>query len=411
MNTLLTPVSILEIQQSLLTIGNEDLNLIVDLQRLEQSKSNLLVESYLAHWVLTLWFKVKQNNLSISTPGYTDAEQLHRLGESMPGAFLSLLATTGKIGGIDRANAAKYREKFFLSQQTWPDLVQSDSTFLLCQDSFPSGFPKQLYPSTSPLDVIDSNAFEKIIHKLILSVSPDISIDDQLSKKAASVSVILHELFKNTNDHAVTSYANKIIGDSLRGIYCRFYSEETLNIQLNKSDEHKWNQYERYANAFIKRSTTPLTERQQRINNTLNKKPKFLGILEFSIIDSGSGLSAKWATSDVSNFTPQEQLDNVLHCFTKGYSSVPSGERGFGLWKVLNNLRNLEGMISVRTNGVHAFRQFIVSKEVAMKSNIHGQNIPLEKLYDWNKGFSTQPSQYPSVSGTLISILIPVVTE
>ena len=117
------------------------------------------------------------------------------------------------------------------------------------------------------------------------------------------------------------------------------------------------------------------------------------------------------ARADQVHLDPRLQLEAVLQCFGKGRTTTASPGRGFGLWKVLSSLIGLRGFISVRTNSIHAFRQFGYTAATGQEELPGGQRVPKEQLYDWKRGLSTEPSEYPHVQGTVISFLIPMGQE
>ena len=139
--------------------------------------------------------------------------------------------------------------------------------------------------------------------------------------------------------------------------------------------------------------------------------PTISGFLELSILDSGPGMAARWLGRPVDDIDPQQQLEAVLQCFGKGRTSTTSLGRGFGLWKVLTSLKELHGFISVRTNSIHAFKQFGYTSGIGLEELPGGQRVQKEQLYDWKRGLSTTPSEYPHVRGTVISFLLPMGQE
>lgn len=131
-------------------------------------------------------------------------------------------------------------------------------------------------------------------------------------------------------------------------------------------------------------------------------------MLELSIFDSGPGLAATWLKEDISKANSQDQYDAVIRCFGKGVSSDSALGRGYGLWKVLQELRGLKGLIRVRTNRVHCVRHFAVLNEAGLQSLSDGSQKPKEDLYDWKRQLTKKASDYPAVEGTLVSILLPL---
>lgn len=401
MNTVSLPCSLQEMDGfDSNSILKEDITLKIDFHRLINSSDSLLYESSLAHWIIGLWHFAEKNKLKISVdaPGLT----IDQIAASMPGAVLVLLATSGKISGLERYAASGFRQKYFEIQKKWPDLALSNSAYLLCQDSYSDGLPIQLYPNKNLKSVIDPKGFEYVVESMIQAVVSEELIKGEIVKRSGSIALILHELFKNTHDHARSTFNDEIIGQSIRGLYCRFYTADQLSHEIINKDIVQKNAAELFAEKLI-------TSRKLNYPGGKNTKP-INGLLEISIFDSGSGLASKWRKGDVSNLDPQLQYQSVLECLKKGQSSIPSSERGYGLWKVLDTLRTLKGFISVRTNAVHSLRQFAFLENRAVSTTrVTRREVPLEIMYDWRRrGASEKLSDYPHYRGALISVLIPL---
>ncbi|OIQ68204.1 histidine kinase-, DNA gyrase B-, and HSP90-like ATPase [mine drainage metagenome] len=316
----------------------------------------------------------------------------------MPGVILALLPN-GKIQNISRRSTALFREKFFTNQQNWPDLDVSESSSILCLDSYLQGLPRQLYPNGGVDQLADWDGFRKVVDGLIKSVASESDIRGKINDRADRLTTIILELFKNTHDHARYSVDGKIIADSIRGLYARFYPIEKLKPIIAAKKEEFFNQAERYVHLLMQpHSQIPLKKSQRDLT----------GFLEISIFDSGPGLAAKWLHNDVSGVGPQEQLAAVMECFGKGRSSLSSGSRGFGLWKVLEELKQLKGMIRVRTNRVHALRQYAILEGLYRDQHPDGYSSPQVVMLDWRRGYTQKLSEYPAVEGTLISVLLPL---
>ena len=324
--------------------------------------------------------------------------RLEKISSTVPGAVLALLPN-GKVADIGRRSSAVFREKYFSSQQHWPNLAVFESASLLCLDSYSGGFPRQLYPISSD-EVADWDNFRQVIDGLIKSVANNADVRGEILKRVDGISTIFFELFKNTHDHARFGVSGEIIGDSVRGMYSRFYSIDWLLESVMSKPEHAFNNAEHYVRKII--STQPnMHVRSKKIRD-------ITGFLELSVFDSGPGLAAKWLGRDVTNDSAQVQFDAVMECFGKGRSSLPSSGRGFGLWKVLQQIRSIKGLIRVRTNRVHVMRHFATLENFQADTHSDGFITPKETLFDWRRGFTTKLDDYPPIEGTLISVLLPL---
>lgn len=369
-----------------------------DPRQIKNNDSQLLFESSMIQWVITRWRQIKSENPSTIESEATELELLKSISNSTPGVILAILPN-GKIQNTSRRSTAVFREKFFSNQQHWPDLAISESSAILCLDSYIPGLPKQLYPKEGLDQLTDWDGFRKVIDGLIKSVASESDVKGKINDRADHISTIILELFKNTHDHARLSSDGKIISGSVRGLYSRFYPIEKLKSTISAKQKASLNQAERYVELLMQPSL------QSKLNTS---KRDLTGFLELSIFDSGPGLAAKWLGRDVANDNPQEQLNAVMECFGKGRSSLASSVRGFGLWKVLEELKQLKGMIRVRTNRVHALRQYAMLEDRFRDIHTDGYSSPQVVMLDWRRGLTQKLSEYPTVEGTLISVLLPL---
>lgn len=183
---------------------------------------------------------------------------------------------------------------------------------------------------------------------------------------------------------------------ALSGVACT--PGVTLRQLVQSSSE---NDTERYASYF-------LIPRSQNNAHRLAPTPdrKFLGLLELSVFDTGPGFAATYLKNGFEQTSVQEQFDAVLGCFSTGRSSTGDESRGFGLWKVLRDLRELKGFIRVRTNRVHVYRDFAWYGDMFLQSDI---NAPAERMMDWRRGITQKISEdYPDMLGAHVSVLIPL---
>jgi len=378
---------------------DEEISISINLKSLPQLQTEVMLESSLIQWLITRWHLAQASGtFEITHPDIEDEDKLfEQLASSAPGAVLALLPPS-KVQGVNRRMAADFRQRFFKRQNQWPDLALSDSAFLLCVDAFPKYLPAKLYPEASHTQVTDWEGYRLLVDGLINSVAEESKIRGEILRRTDEISTILFELFKNTHDHARFNVKGGVIGESIRGVYSRFYP--IGNFRELSSQDQDLNPVDNYLRALV-RPTFDFQQRQPR-------KRDISGFLELSVFDTGPGLAAKWLGREISSCDPEAQYDAVVNCFAKGSSSSREGGRGFGLWRVLQQLRQIKGFIRVRTNQLHIYRQYAQLEDLLKEQHADGHVTPKEKLLDWRRQYTTNPSQYPSVDGTLISILLPL---
>lgn len=368
-----------------------------------------MLESGLIQWVLTI---LKRNETSVGFE-YDGTDSLmaimERWATSPAGAVLAL-SPQGKVVGLDRQTSANFRERLLKKQQSWPDLVLTPSASLICFDKLPKYLPPQLYLDPINRTLADWSDYGGLVEGMMKSVAPhETRIQNQILGRQEAINTIFFELFKNTHDHARTRLDGRDIVDSLRGIVARFYPVESFEglVKQSEPEQQRRNELEKYLAACV----TPHFARVLKSNIRSRNQGAITGFFEISVFDSGPGMASRWLNRDSEEVDVKEQYKALINCFGKGYSSTSTGRRGFGLWNVLEQLRQVKGCIRVRTNRLNVFRQFKLLPNLHVSRFQDGHMIPKEKLYDWRKGYSESPSEYAPVNGTLISVMLPLEAE
>jgi hypothetical protein len=368
-------------------------------------QQNLLFEAASVQWLITWWRTLNGITKIDNTDGKDSFISLREISDTLPGAIIGFLPEQALLK-ISRQSLAKFREAFLKQQLTWPDLDVHDRAVLICVDSMPAktGLPPLLYPDWQTQKVADRDRFSIVTDKLISSVTRETNIRGAITLHRDRLTTIIHELFKNTHDHARTTIERTPLDLSIRGLYSRYYpvSELRESFIVDERKNRTFNQAELFAQHFFP-STKPQNDgvRQKSPSN-------FLGLLELSIFDSGPGFAATFLKDRFKNASTQEQFDAVLGCFQTGKSSTSDESRGYGLWKVLRDLRAMKGLIRVRTNKVNVYRDFARYEDMWIKKD-NDIVAPEERLLDWKRGLTSKIDEgYPDVQGSYLSVLIPL---
>jgi hypothetical protein len=386
-------------------------DLLFSALRAREYSQRLLLEASSVQWLAT-WCRTLHGLVQIEhEPTEAPLEVLRRVSDTLPGAIVGLLPDKS-IQQMTRQSLARFRDAYFRTQLEWPDLDVHASASLLCVDTLPPdiALPPLLYPNRATLSVAERDHFCIVTDKLISAVTQEKNIRGAINIHRDRLTTVLHELFKNTHDHARTGTDRRSLPLSIRGLYSRFYTarrlEETLKLDANgarpnQSLHETLNQVEQYAAHF-------LTSGRQRAEGVRQKAPSvFLGLLELSIFDTGPGLAATYLKEKFAVASVQEQFDAVIGCFQTGKSSTDDESRGYGLWKVLRDLRAMKGFIRVRTNRINVYRDFARFEDMWIKRD--SIVAPEERLLDWKRGLTSKIDEgYPDVQGASISILIPL---
>lgn len=359
----------------------------------------IMNEALVAQRLLTLGFNGIE--LKESDGGPTP---IHSLSNGLATTVAAFLPST-LIQGDPKTKRARrqWQEQLLRQQASWPDIgAVKNSAYILCADHKPNeyGLPSQLYTNHQLEGLATWSDFESILSQLLRTVSPVASpawINSKSSLHESLVTLIA-ETFKNTHDHARQEVSGAEVETSIRGLYVRFYPlDEIANYPLSDKASSP---AERFVKSFLPHSVA----KGVRVQSA----PSVNGVLEISILDSGPGMAAKWLGKDVTETPPKEQYEAVLQCFRKGKTSTGGIGRGFGLAKVLSSIDALKGLISIRTNCIHVYRQFRTSAEVGWEEHSDGSRSPKEQMFDWKKGWSPVPSKFENSRGTVVSFLIPM---
>jgi hypothetical protein len=383
--------------------------LAYEAQVVRQNGDKLLAEASTVQWLAT-WVRSLAGHIYVAhDEKEAHVDVLRRVSDTFPGALLGLLPDYA-LNEFPKSALAKYKEAFFKQQRRWPDLNVSDRASLICLDNIPSsiGLPLQIYKHSETPTVASRDQFVHLVERLMTAVTAEENIRGAINGHRERLATILHELFKNTHDHARTSVDKRPLPLSIRGLYSRYYSAEDLakTIPQPQKDEQgrdlplNINQAERYALFFLR----PRASQNNRL--VAGGAPNFLGLLELSIFDTGPGFAATYLKGDFANSTVQQQFEAVRGCFSTGRSATDDETRGFGLWKVLRDLREMKGFIRLRTNRVHVYRDFALYGDMFLQSDIVA---PAERLMDWRKGITQKLTEgYADMQGAHVSVLIPL---
>lgn len=411
MTTLTSFPTTLEEMEELLECkgGLEQQILKFDAHAVRANDNKLLAEASTAQWLAT-WTRGLGGKVQIaSSMNEAPIDQLKRISDTLPGVLVGMLDEQA-LDGITRSALARFKDAFFKHQRSWPDLSLRDRAALLCLDNVPEavGLPPQLYPPPQGTRVASRDEFVHLVDQLIKAVTAEANIRGAITKNRERLTTILHELFKNTHDHARTTVDKQPLRLSIRGPYARFYPADQLGYTAPpiQKDEHgdeilpNLNQAERFASYFIR----PRTANNKRPITAPDRQ--FLGLLELSVFDTGPGFAATYMKEAFLGSSAKEQFEAVLGCFATGKSATGDESRGYGLWKVLRDLRALKGFIRVRTNRVHVYRDFAWYGDMFLRSDIVA---PQERMMDWRRGITQKITEgYPDMQGAHVSVLIPL---
>lgn len=198
------------------------------------------------------------------------------------------------------------------------------------------------------------------------------------------IQIIIWELMRNTDEHAIKDYLNQInLSPNTRGLYFKIQRSSKRNF-IKGANAHKG-----------------LSDYYE---NALNDGDNLL--LEISVFDSGPGLvkrflGAKWEDK----LEIREDINIIKRCLIKGQTSVNTSKgrsKGFGLDEVLKLLSKKGGFLKIRTGRASLYRDLIKSPYL--------ETLDYSKvvLSDWTNSSANSYVNMNGVEGTMLTMVYPI---
>lgn len=356
-----------------------------------------------AQLVITWAKRSERGNLSLplSCDDEQIAEQLRRFHKRPGGLVASTMAkSVGSLDGRDltsdsiasaRSQFEQYRRKDSPQMSLFPesDLAEpaipsfGKSVFLPCSDSRRSGKIPQLYFSNGELR--DKSQVRSVIDEVIRKLShnevdPKNRITPFTPSAMRDLTVVLYELFDNTDKWAITNWQGRPVRPSTRGIYFSLHDHASIRQEDTCG-------YRKPLSNYLSHDRLSSDSVQ---------------FLELSVFDSGPGMASRFLERPISSSdTADDELKAIEGCFAKGATSSKNIRRGFGLYNVMKSLVSLEGFLLVRTGRLFLFRDSI-ARGLGFKESVFWN-----ALSDWDS-MSNKPSLNPKLEGTVFTILLPI---
>lgn len=139
-------------------------------------------------------------------------------------------------------------------------------------------------------------------------------------------------------------------------------------------------------------------------------------MLEISVFDAGLGFYGSYTRQPLEDKVPLEDEWTVVHqCMERHFeddvAAVGPSHRGMGLYEVLRGLKDLGGMIEVRTGRVYGYRTFMRGEPKLLLEAQASQSrpgMPKPRLLDKTRQFVTVPTVHEQLVGAAIRVLIPL---
>ena len=314
--------------------------------------------------------------------GPHDTTQIDRLTRRLYGLSSVLLADkiTDNQGGeltleLQQAALSRLSE---LQSDTPERVSRGSQVEVLCFDHLAKSYPKAFYleDGQGSYQLRDLPAFNKFAKAMLTELAP-LYTDTLPPELTEALGNTLHELFRNTEEHAREDEYGNLQEKSVRGVHARRHaiSPEALVSLASQSPPLA---------TYCERLAPPsLTNRD-------------IQLIEISVFDAGPGMAVSLSGEPLDRLSPQKERDLVEDCFRQNVSRKSLSSAGLGLPTMLDFLRERNGFLRLRTGRLALFA-----------------DLGLED----DRSFGTAPDLRPwfhdadtsaRVSGTLFTILFPL---
>jgi len=188
--------------------------------------------------------------------------------------------------------------------------------------------------------------------------------------------IFANELIKNTQEHATRNHQNQQYFEHVEG----------LILSWDEMPEASYKQD---------------FEGSQRLLDFWTReagKKKSLRCLQLSFFDTGPGFASRATGKEINELSTEGEKKALLDCLKKNVSTKRETGAGNGLPAVLESLREVGGLMSIRSGRLNVFNVF----------------APNEKrdLFDFEDWFDREvPRKLAPVAGAIISLLVPIRRE
>ena len=272
-----------------------------------------------------------------------------------------------------------------MQASNYRDTMHGRGVFLVCFSGAKNEYITPFYSRGEPNSLRGRDDFE-ILTRQIITTSAPIAGHTLNDQAFSSISNLIYELFRNTDEHAQTDEQGNIYPRNVRGVMAKF-------ISLNKEDEK--DSTERHHAMFMLRNR--LNRKLHSDKQNKKKFPETMAFLELTVFDTGPGLAKRWlsktnCSSNLRELDIEDETQLVKNCFKRHATTKNSTSSGHGLDLVIDVLTEVKAFLRLRTGRVCLYQDF---------GYFQAQEFsPLH----WNK---EQPMM-EETAGAVYSIIIPL---
>jgi hypothetical protein len=230
-------------------------------------------------------------------------------------------------------------------------LLHGPTINLVCVRNAQREYLRPLYSAERDGAVRERREFEKLLAEILDACLPSSIAMFARSRLAKPLGEVAYELFKNTDQHSLTTPRGDFYRKHMRGLTVRFRKIGSSDITNITGASPK---------------TAPYFGRL----NSMSATKGDLALLELSVFDTGPGMTRRWLghevgapCSDLRSVSVEQELDALKKCFQEHSTTKSTPSSGEGLDLVTRLLWRFDGFLRVRTGRLCIFQGFNSKKE------------------------------------------------
>jgi len=262
-------------------------------------------------------------------------------------------------------------------QEAYTKIIKGRSIDMICVSGSSLQFLRPLFSARSRDSVRNKFGMHKLMQKLFGIMTQTTQDKKQVPEGLIKAcGVFTNELFQNTQQHATSDCKGTPYTAHIEGLFVSWIQVDEL---LYESDFIGHSRLKDFWNRELESS-----------GNEIIKKS--LRCLQISYFDSGPGFASRITGQPTKDIALADERLALLNCLKKNVTSKNEVGAGEGLPNVLAELRNVGGLIRIRSGRHSIFNAF----------RPYDDTIDLFDFQDWGN------EKLGCAEGTVISILIPL---
>lgn len=307
---------------------------------------------------------------------------LEQLCDYSPGIAAIRLSKGIKVGDniVSRRDAlVPAAEKMrYTDEESFTKIIKGRCIDMICVSGSSVQFLRPLFYSRSGDSVKGKFEMQKLMLKLINEMTKANKRDKEQIPQSLikACGVFCNELFQNTQQHAISDHQDIPYTAHVEGL---FVSWNQIDNQLYASDFEGHDRLRDFWNRELSTSGNQVIKQSLRC-------------LQISFFDSGPGFASRITGQPAIKFSLSDERQALIKCLMKNITTKNEVGAGEGLPTVLAELRNIGGLIRIRSGRHSIFNAFCPQDS----------ETDLFDFQDWRN------EKLGCTEGVVISILIPL---